>query len=65
IARACIGQPRAIFLDEPFRGLDEANKERMLTILREQLRAKGLLAIVVSHDPSDLTRLCDRVVSFD
>ena len=65
IARACIGHPRAIFLDEPFRGLDEVNKERMLTILREQLRAKGLLAIVVSHDPSDLTRLCDRVVSFD
>ena len=65
IARACIGSPRAILLDEPFGVLDAANKDRMLAVLREWLRAKGTLAIIVSHDPNDLARLCDRVVSFD
>ena len=65
IARACIGSPRAILLDEPFGVLDASNKDRMLTALREWLRAKGTLAIIVSHDPNDLARLCDRVVSFD
>ena len=65
IARACIGSPRAILLDEPFGVLDAANKDRMLAALREWLRAKGTLAIIVSHDPNDLARLCDRVVSFD
>ncbi len=65
IARACIGSPRAILLDEPFGVLDAANKDRMLAALREWLRAKGTLAIIVSHDPNDLARLCDRVVNFD
>jgi len=65
IARACIGSPRAILLDEPFGVLDAANKDRMLAVLREWLRAKGTLAIIVSHDPNDLARLCDRVMSFD
>ncbi len=65
IARACIGSPRAILLDEPFGVLDAANKDRMLAALQEWLRAKGTLAIIVSHDPNDLARLCDRVVSFD
>ena len=65
IARACIGSPRAILLDEPFGVLDASNKDRMLAALREWLRAKGTLAIIVSHDPNDLARLCDRVVNFD
>ena len=65
IARACIGSPRAILLDEPFGVLDASNKDRMLAALREWLRAKGTLAIIVSHDPNDLARLCDRVMSFD
>jgi ABC-type multidrug transport system ATPase subunit len=65
IARACIGSPRAILLDEPFGVLDAANKDRMFAALREWLRAKGTLAIIVSHDPNDLARLCDRVVNFD
>ena len=65
IARACIGSPRAILLDEPFGVLDATNKDRMLAALREWLRAKGTLAIIVSHDPNDLARLCDRVMSFD
>jgi energy-coupling factor transporter ATP-binding protein EcfA2 len=45
--------------------LDAANKDRMLAALQEWLRAKGTLAIIVSHDPNDLARLCDRVVNFD
>ena len=65
IARACIGSPRAILLDEPFGVLDAANKDRMFAVLQEWLRAKGTLAIIVSHDPNDLARLCDRVVNFD
>jgi ABC-type multidrug transport system ATPase subunit len=65
IARACIGSPRAILLDEPFGVLDATNKDRMFAVLQEWLRAKGTLAIIVSHDPNDLARLCDRVVSFD
>lgn len=65
IARACIGSPRAILLDEPFGVLDATNKDRMFAVLQEWLRAKGTLAIIVSHDPNDLARLCDRVMSFD
>ena len=65
IARACTGHARAVFLDEPFRGLDESNKQSMLELLATELRRVGLTAIVVSHDRSDLVALCDRVVDFD
>lgn len=65
IARAFAGESRAILLDEPFRGLDESNRESMTQILRERARAVGVPVVVVSHDADDLARLCARVVTFD
>ncbi|MFZ9984638.1 MAG: ATP-binding cassette domain-containing protein [Ilumatobacteraceae bacterium] len=65
IARGCIGRPRAILLDEPFRGIDDLHKSRMIDALRKRLRNEGVSALVVSHDESDLAALCDRVVEFD
>jgi len=65
IARGCVGNSRAILLDEPFRGLDDAHKSRVIEVLRVKLRADGMSAVVVSHDAADLAALCDRVVTFD
>ena len=65
IARAVIGRPRAILLDEPFRGLDDLRRTQMIKLLRVKLRSEGLSAVIVSHDSADLAALCDRVVEFD
>ncbi len=65
IARGCIGRPRAILLDEPFRGIDDLHKRRLIDALRKKLRTEGMSALVVSHEASELAALCDRVVEFD
>ena len=64
LARAFVGSPRAVLLDEPMRGIDEANRATLLPILATALR-EVRTAIVVSHDRGDLDVLCDRVIDFD
>lgn len=64
LARAFVGSPRAILLDEPMRGIDDAHREVLLPIVSSALRTVRS-AIVVSHDDRDFDALCDRVVDFD
>lgn len=48
LARAFAYSRDIVLLDEPFTGLDEANKARAIDLIRT-----ARLAIVVSHDPDD------------
>ena len=48
LARAFAFSDDVVLLDEPFTGLDEQNKMRVVELIRT-----ARLAIVVSHDPSD------------
>ena len=48
LARAYAFSDDVVLLDEPFTGLDEANKMRAIELIRT-----ARLAIVVSHDPDD------------
>lgn len=48
LARALLGEPAVILLDEPWNGLDAASAER-LTRLLESLRSRGGAALVASH----------------
>ncbi len=61
IARGLIAGSPLLLLDEPTASLDAANREIVLTLLREQLAAGiGMLAIL--HDRQARTALADRVV---
>ena len=64
LARAFVGSPGAVLLDEPMRGIDEAHRGRLMPIVATALRTVRS-AIVVSHDGRDFDELCDRVVDFD
>jgi oleandomycin transport system ATP-binding protein len=46
IARAALGQPSCMLIDEPLRGLDEAGIQTMLCFLAAQARRGGALLVV-------------------
>lgn len=51
IARILLLQGDRYFLDEPFRGLDDVNREKTAIIIRDRLKGKTI--IVVSHRKDD------------
>ena len=54
VLRALLAQPRALLLDEPFSKLDAALRARFRGFVFEQLRAQGIPALLVTHDPQDV-----------
>lgn len=60
IARASLGSPEALFLDEPTGGLDPGAAAEIHRILGT-LRAEGVTVVMSTHDMAEATLLCDRV----
>ena len=61
LARTLAPMPRVVLLDEPFAGLDDERRLHLAVVVREMLRASGTTALLVSHDPSDVTTVADGV----
>ena len=61
IARALAAKARVLILDEPTASLSASESERLFAIL-EDLAAKGLAILYISHRTQDLRRLAHRVV---
>jgi branched-chain amino acid transport system ATP-binding protein len=64
LARAIATQPEVLLIDELMAGLNAAEVDDMLEILRG-LRAGGMTLVVVEHNMGALMRLCDRIVALD
>jgi len=62
IARALANQPRLLLADEPTGNLDVGTSDRVFAELLEQVRGRGLAALIATHNP-DLARRMDRVVT--
>ena len=54
IARALIANPRILLLDEPFRALDSQTREQVKRLVFGEIAQKGMVAILVTHQESDL-----------
>jgi branched-chain amino acid transport system permease protein len=65
IARALATEPRLLLLDEPAAGLNDAESERLLRLLRGIAAARGIGVLVIDHDLGLMMRLCDRIVVLD
>lgn len=66
IARALLGRPRVLLLDEPTRSLDPISARDFRRFLRESIvRAEGCTVLLATHDAEDVWELCDRVAVLD
>jgi molybdate transport system ATP-binding protein len=62
LAQALYSRPRLLCLDEPFSGLDDRLRRRLLSDFSKILHDEKLPAIVVSHRPEVILGLCESVV---
>ncbi|MDN7245606.1 ABC transporter ATP-binding protein [Planococcus shenhongbingii] len=61
IARALIGQPAVLLLDEPFSALDAFTKMQLQDLLLEIQKKQLSTMVVVTHDIDEALYLCDRI----
>ncbi|WP_230424212.1 ATP-binding cassette domain-containing protein [Streptomyces radicis] len=60
IARALIGSPEVVILDEPTAALGVEQTAQVLDLV-ERLRGRGLALILISHNMADVQAVADRV----
>src|ERR1700675_2321203 len=61
IARALMGRPKILFLDEPTRGLDLPAKREMWNLLRRLAVDENVTTFLSSHDSHEIRSLCDEI----
>ncbi len=61
IARALMGHPKVLFLDEPTRGLDLPAKRDMWNLLRRLAATENVTTFLSSHDAQEIRSLCSEI----
>jgi ABC-type branched-subunit amino acid transport system ATPase component/ABC-type branched-subunit amino acid transport system permease subunit len=64
VARALVARPTLLLLDEPLAGLDTAEVQEFIDILRAQ-HAAGLTIVLVDHAVGTVAKIVDRLVVID
>jgi ABC-2 type transport system ATP-binding protein len=61
IAQALLGDPQLLILDEVSSGLDPLGRRDLRNLMLDQ-KARGVTIFFSSHELSEVTQLCDRVI---
>ncbi len=62
MAQALVHSPRLVFLDEPTGGLDPKGRQRMLRLISEMNRKRGISVMLSTHILEDVEACCDAVL---
>jgi len=60
IARALAGSPKLILLDEPGAGLNQAEKEKLVELLKH-MKGHGLTILIIDHDMALVENVADHI----
>ncbi|MGL4236365.1 metal ABC transporter ATP-binding protein [Tabrizicola sp.] len=62
LARALLGQPQVLMLDEPTQGLDQQGEAAFYRLIEEVRAATGAAVLMISHDLHVVMAASDRVI---
>jgi branched-chain amino acid transport system ATP-binding protein len=65
IARAVAAKPSLALLDEPLSGLNPTETEKIMQVIRNIRKARGISIIWIEHKMDAVFTLCDRIVVLD
>ena len=65
LARALIGRPRLLLLDEPAAGLADADRRQMAALIARLRDERGTTVVMVEHDLGLVMDLCEKVTVLD
>ena len=63
IVRALLSDGELLVLDEPFTGLDAANKQQVMGYVKEKLQGRS--ALLITHSEAEANALADRVIRME
>jgi ABC-type nitrate/sulfonate/bicarbonate transport system ATPase subunit len=62
VARALVSEPKYLYLDEPFSGLDLPNRWIIYELIRRLRARDGFATVVTSHNIPEAVLLADRII---
>jgi branched-chain amino acid transport system ATP-binding protein len=65
VARAVVGRPKLVLLDEPAAGLPDAETQGLAEVIRQIPARTGALTILVDHDMSLVSACCETTAVLD
>ncbi|HXR12959.1 MAG TPA: ATP-binding cassette domain-containing protein [Gaiellaceae bacterium] len=65
LARAVVGKPRVVLLDEPAAGLPQTETEQMGSVIQRIPQQFGALVILVDHDMGLVSKCCETTAVLD
>jgi len=65
VARAVVGHPRVVLLDEPAAGLPDEETEHLGRVIKAIPEHTGALALLVDHDMSLVSACCEKTAVLD
>ena len=64
-SRAVASHPDLVLLDEPLSGLNPAETEKIMAVIRKIRDIRGISIMWIEHKTDAVFHLCDRVVVLD
>ena len=62
LARVLLQKNKILLLDEPFAALGPSLKDQMLELIAKIARKRGLLVLMVTHDPADANKIASQTI---